>query len=250
MTITAAFVSLSGGQGKTTSLVFTAAELAQRGYSVLVIDLDLQADATVAIAPEASGSGIAGVLLGESLLADAVRPTDLENVSILPATGHLEQVPVWLSGKGAPAFLLARRLELSPQTFDVVLIDTPANKSLIHAAAIGAANAVICPVEASSKGIGAWERTQELLDELREEGATQAELLAVIPCRAKRVGANLVRRCALALELLSEELGEIRVAPVWESEEVANAAANGRLPDNAVIEPYRQVVDRLLSAGK
>lgn len=66
MAIKIAFYNRKGGTGKTTSTINVAGELAVRGYSVLIIDTDPQANASSNL-----GRGDSGILsLSEVLLGD------------------------------------------------------------------------------------------------------------------------------------------------------------------------------------
>src|ERR1700757_948641 len=81
-----AIANQKGRVGKTTTAVNLGVALAEKKMSVLLIDLDPQANATSALGmQEIEGESIYDPLLGETSIADKVLPTRIENLFIIPA---------------------------------------------------------------------------------------------------------------------------------------------------------------------
>lgn len=82
-----AFISLSGGQGKTAAAFFTALLLANQGKKVLVIDADPQANLTFYLGQEVEENepSLLEVLTGQVSTEDGIYPTRYPNLFVIPA---------------------------------------------------------------------------------------------------------------------------------------------------------------------
>ena len=107
-------------EGKSTVALYLAATLARANSRVLLIDADLRRATLHTFFGTASSPGLAEILNEEIPFAEAIVPTGLENLALLPAgeanrnPGELVLSQVW------PGFLA----EAKPQ-FDYILVDTP-----------------------------------------------------------------------------------------------------------------------------
>jgi len=107
-------------EGKSTVALYLVATLARSNSRVLLIDADLRRATLHTFFGTASSPGLAEILNEEISFAEAIVPTGLENLALLPAgeanrnPGELVLSQVW------PGFLA----EAKPQ-FDYILVDTP-----------------------------------------------------------------------------------------------------------------------------
>jgi chromosome partitioning protein len=152
---TIAVVNQKGGCAKTTTAVNLAGCLAADGARVLVVDLDPQAHATIALGvdPEALAENLYEVLAeedGVERLGDVVVPAG-ERLHVAPSGIVLSALEQKLAQQNAEnrTDRLARALLLLPEPYDYVLIDCPPNVGLLTFNALRAAHEVIVPVEAS-----------------------------------------------------------------------------------------------------
>ena len=109
------FSNQKGGVGKTTSCVNIAAQVANKGKKVLMIDMDPQGNATsgLGVAKKDITNGIYEVLIGKSAAKDAVMQTKFDNLSIIPSTISLVGAEVELAEEEHPeGFLKAALAEL------------------------------------------------------------------------------------------------------------------------------------------
>lgn len=91
-----AVANQKGGVGKTTSTVNLSAAFARMGKRVLMMDLDPQGNATVAIGVDKDDLPVSAydVLVGDIKARDAVLTTAVENLDLIAANGDLTAAEV------------------------------------------------------------------------------------------------------------------------------------------------------------
>ena len=79
--------------GKTTSTVNLAAALARMNKKILMIDLDPQGNATVAIGIEKDDLDVSAydLLVGEAKAKETILQTEVENLDLIGANGDLNR---------------------------------------------------------------------------------------------------------------------------------------------------------------
>ncbi|MEA2442127.1 MAG: chromosome partitioning protein, partial [Thermoleophilaceae bacterium] len=121
-----AIANQKGGVGKTTTAVNIAACVADAGYETLLVDLDAQCNATVALNVEKGGSpNVYDVLAGELTLDEAVRPTDISGLSIVPSTPELAGANIELPRLPGSETRLRDALGATRDRFLFTILDCP-----------------------------------------------------------------------------------------------------------------------------
>lgn len=230
LTITAA--SLAGGQGKTTSCFFLGLALARKSYKVLMVDADPQSSLTFYLGHEVEPNQptLLEVLKKQVPVEDGIYEiSNYPNLWLIPSDDGLEVIQEYLSSTAMGELTLSRRLKQVKDLFDVCIVDSPPQRTQICLTAIVAADELLIPGEASSKGLHSLVRTLQLVDELKSVDAFVGSILGIIPFRDKWVGRTQAKRSEVSI-LDMKEVGEgIFVVPsILESERYKQAIDTGK----------------------
>lgn len=143
-----AIANHKGGVGKTTAVASIGAALAAKGYKVLLVDLDAQANLTASLSTaEDEGRTLYNALRDRQDLP-IVEVTD--NLSLSPSSLDLAGVELELSGMMSREFILKDLLEPVAGIYDFILLDCPPSLGLIAVNAFVAATDVIVPLTAEA----------------------------------------------------------------------------------------------------
>jgi chromosome partitioning protein len=137
-----------GGIGKTTTAINLAGALSRAEQTVLLIDIDSQASASVALGLERDGlsPSVAEVLYGDADIEAAIRSLPNEPFDLLPSSLALADADVKLFDANDRHHRLARILDDVRALYDFIIIDCPPSTSLLSLNAMVAADGLIIPV--------------------------------------------------------------------------------------------------------
>jgi chromosome partitioning protein len=144
-----AIANQKGGVGKTTTAVNLGACIADLGRQTLVVDLDAQCNATVALGLGREERPSAyDTLCGATSVAEAARPTTADNLWVVPANRDLAGAAVELPTLERSQYRLREGLGPVRERFAATLLDCPPSLGPVTVNALVAADRALVPVQA------------------------------------------------------------------------------------------------------
>ena len=178
-----AIANQKGGVGKTTTVVNLAAALSARHRTVLVVDLDPQAHATLGLGLEKrQGVSLYPVLTGEKAIADVIEPTKWPNLNVIPSE-------VDLAGAELEFGMREDRLEmirsaLAPVkesgAFDYIILDCPPSLGVVMTSSLVASDGVLIPIQAEFLAMDGLALITGSIDRIRRSVNPDLELNGIV----------------------------------------------------------------------
>jgi chromosome partitioning protein len=176
-----AVANQKGGVGKTTTAVNMGACVAAGGAQTLLVDLDPQCNATIALGGDReSRPSSYDCLVGDVSVAEAARPAGPDNLWLVAGSRDLAGASVELPRIEGSETRLRERLGPVRERFAFTLLDCPPSLGPVTVNALAAADRVIVPVQAEYLALEGLVQFLDTLSLVRRELNPSLKLSGVL----------------------------------------------------------------------
>lgn len=167
---TIAISNEKGGVAKTTTTLSLGAALVELGNRVLLIDLDAQANLTLALGfePGESENTSSNIMLDNIPLLEVCKKTDVPNLDLIPSSSRIEISEQFLPVRNSYTTILQKAIRAVTLPYDYIILDCPPALGAITKNALAASDLLLIPTQAEYFSAYALRNMMTLIRNIRE----------------------------------------------------------------------------------
>jgi chromosome partitioning protein len=245
MTHIIAIANAKGGVAKTTTTLSLGASLAEMGRKVLLIDLDPHANLTLSLGfkPASFERTIAGLLLGNDDLKEAIIPTNFRDLELVPSNHELNMAEPHLLVRSDYMMLLDTALK-DVQSYDTIIVDCPPTTGTLTKNALSAADLLIIPTQPEYFSAHALRDMLNLILAIRQENNPKLRyrILLTMLDKRNRIHRSLAEQIRTAFNEAIYDV-EIEIDTRLRESAILGQPINQYAPESRATKQYRELAE-------
>ena len=245
------FANQKGGVAKTTTTLNLAVAFKERGFRVLVIDLDPQGNLTMSqgMNPDSIERSMFDVLVHRLPISEIIHQAE---VDVAVSSIDLAGAELALSSMIGRERALEKSLLEVRDKYDFIMVDTPPSLGLLTINAFVAATGVIVPVQCEYLSLRGLVQLENTLAMVRENLNPDVKIEGILPTMFDR----RTLHSREAVEILEENFGElvfktrIRKTVRYAEAPVKGSSVLKYDPSGTAAEAYRDLAKEVLDGAK
>jgi chromosome partitioning protein len=246
-----AFANQKGGVAKTTTTLNLGVAFKEKGFRVLVVDLDPQGNLTMSqgLNPDEIERSMFDVLVHRLPIEEIIEEREID---VAVSSIDLAGAELALSSMIGRERALEKALTSIRDSYDYILIDTPPSLGLLTINAFVAADGVIVPVQCEYLSLRGLVQLENTLTMIRENLNPRVEIQGILPTMFDK----RLLHSKEAVEILTENFGDLVFnTKIRKTVRFAEAPVKGQSvmsydPTGEAAALYRDLAKEVLNGAK